>query len=187
MSDIPRVIAGDMGGLRIEAPRGNGTRPTTDRVKESIFSMIMQYIQNGNVLDLFAGSGSLGIEALSRGADYAVFVETDGDTVKIIRKNIAFCRLEERAEVIRDDFVKVLERLSVKGLRYDIIFVDPPYGTGMLQTAVDKIFRLDLLSESGIIVAEHPAKEACTNNVCAVTIRKKVYGDTAVSIVKRKG
>lgn len=186
MSNIPRVIAGKIRGLRIESPKGDGTRPTTDRVKESLFNIIMQLIPNANVLDLFAGSGSLGIEALSRGALKGVFVEIDSNAAKIIKKNIEFCKLGSVARVIGGSYIKVLPRLSTQKEQFEIIFADPPYGTGVLQSAVDEIFRLDLLSKDGIIIAEHPVNEECTSNIEANIIRTKIYGDTAISIVKRK-
>ncbi len=146
-----RVISGSARGRKLIAPEGLDTRPTTDRVKESIFNIVAPYLPAENVLDLFAGSGALGIEALSRSSKHAVFVEKDRNILHIINRNLSDVRLSEKAEVICSDAISFLNRHKTK---FDIIFLDPPYNTGLLTEAVNKIFDNSLLKQEGIIVAE---------------------------------
>ena len=145
-----RVITGSARGRRLKEIEGLETRPTTDRVKEALFSVIQFDIEGRRVLDLFAGTGQLGIEALSRGAESAVFVEQRKDAVQAVRENLAVCGLSDRARVVSGDAMSYLK----SGEKFDLIFLDPPYASGLLEQALEEIARFDICRRHGIIVAE---------------------------------
>lgn len=148
-----RVISGKARGVNLKTPEGVLTRPTIDRVKEALFSIINFDIPASNVLDLFGGTGQLGIEALSRGAKSAVFVDQREDACKLIKENLRRTKLEQDAKVVRMDYLDYLKRCREK---YDIIFLDPPYAEVFLENALKCITEIDILQSGGIIVAERP-------------------------------
>jgi 16S rRNA (guanine(966)-N(2))-methyltransferase RsmD len=148
-----RVITGKARGIQLKTPEGMLTRPTADRVKEALFSIINFDIPGANVLDLFGGTGQLGIEALSRGASSAVFIDAREESCKLIRENLKRTKLEQNAKVIRSDYLDYLGRCREQ---YDIIFLDPPYAEVFLENAIKKITEIDILHSNGIIVAERP-------------------------------
>ena len=148
-----RVITGKARGIQLKTPDGMLTRPTADRVKEALFSIINFDIPGAKVLDLFGGTGQLGIEALSRGASSAVFVDAREDSCKLIRENLKRTKLEQDAKVIRSDYLDYLRRAREQ---YDIIFLDPPYAEEFLENAIKQITEIDILRSNGIIVAERP-------------------------------
>ena len=149
-----RVITGSARGRRLKELEGQETRPTTDRVKEGLFSALQFDIEGRRVLDLFAGTGQLGIECLSRGAASAVFVDQRTDAVRLIRENLAVTELSDRARVIAGDAFGVLPGLREK---FDLVFLDPPYNAGLLERALEQLAAFDILHPHGIIAAEHPA------------------------------
>ena len=149
-----RVITGTARGRKLEAPKGRSTRPTTDRVKESIFNIIQFDIEGRRVLDLFAGTGQLGIEALSRGAAGCTFVDQRRDAAALVRSNLKLCRLSDRARVVQGE---ALSFLASDRERYHLVFLDPPYQTELLENALKKIAEIDILMENGIIICESPA------------------------------
>ena len=148
-----RVISGKARGIQLKTPDGMLTRPTIDRVKEALFSIIQFDIPTSRVLDLFGGTGQLGIEALSRGAKSAVFVDQREDACRLIRENLKRTRLEQDAKVVRSDYLDYLKRCRET---YDIIFLDPPYAEVFLENALKCITEIDILQSGGIIVAERP-------------------------------
>ena len=148
-----RVISGKARGINLKTPEGVLTRPTIDRVKEALFSIINFDIPASNVLDLFGGTGQLGIEALSRGAKSAVFVDQREDACKLIKENLRRTKLEQDAKVVRMDYLDYLKRCREK---FDIIFLDPPYAEVFLENALKCITEIDILQSGGIIVAERP-------------------------------
>ena len=148
-----RVISGKARGVNLKTPEGVLTRPTIDRVKEALFSIINFDIPTSNVLDLFGGTGQLGIEALSRGAKSAVFVDQREDACKLIKENLKRTKLEQDAKVVRMDYLDYLKRCREK---FDIIFLDPPYAEVFLENALKCITEIDILQSGGIIVAERP-------------------------------
>ena len=148
-----RVITGKARGIQLKTPEGLQTRPTADRVKEALFSIINFDIPGAKVLDLFGGTGQLGIEALSRGAASAVFVDAREDSCKLIRENLKRTKLEKDAKVIRSDYLDYLNRCREQ---YNIIFLDPPYAEVFLENAIKRITEIDILQTDGIIVAERP-------------------------------
>ena len=167
-----RVITGLARGRRLETLPGDNTRPTGEKVKESLFSAIQFDIEGRRVLDLFAGSGQLGIEALSRGASGCVFVDKNTDAVKIIRQNLQHTNLAEKAQVLGTDALAYLTR---PGDRFDLVFLDPPYASELLKPVLDKV--APLINDGGIIVCETTKDKQL--DVKTFNIRKQVcYGIT---------
>lgn len=152
-----RVITGTARGKQLKELPGMDTRPTTDRVKEGLFNIIQFDIEGRRILDLFAGTGQLGIECLSRGAAFCDFVDASPAAMKIVKDNVAACRLTDKAAFHQKDFSAFLG--GVKG-KYDLIFLDPPYLTGALERALELITAIDIVSGNGIIVCESPAEQA---------------------------
>jgi 16S rRNA (guanine(966)-N(2))-methyltransferase RsmD len=178
-----RVITGSARGRRLKELEGMETRPTTDRVKEGLFNILQFDIEGRRVLDLFAGTGQLGIECLSRGAASAVFVDRRSDAVKLIRENLKVTELEKNATVISGDSMEYLKSLKEK---FDLIFLDPPYGTGLVQSAVSQIAGFDILSPHGIIVAEHPAGKVLPVLPAPYRLHKTYrYGKIGMTIFRR--
>lgn len=145
-----RVISGTAKGRKLKEPGGHAIRPTTDMVKESVFNIIQFDIEGRRVLDLFAGTGQLGIEALSRGAASAVFVDESNEALQLVRENIRHMGFEDRATVTKGDAVSFLKH----GGKYDIIFLDPPYDLRLIEKALGSIFEFDMLKDNGIIICE---------------------------------
>ena len=151
-----RVITGSARGRRLKELEGLETRPTTDRVKEGLFNILQCDIEGRRVLDLFAGTGQLGIECLSRGAASAVFVEQRRDAVALIRDNLKITNLGENARVVCGD---ALAFLSSAREKFDLIFIDPPYAANLWKNAMEAIYQFDILSNHGIIVCESPSDQ----------------------------
>ena len=149
-----RVIAGSARRLLLKAPDGMDTRPTADRVKESLFNMLNPDLYGCAFLDLFSGSGAIGIEALSRGAQRAVLVDASMECAGIIKQNLEITRLGENAEIINEDVYAAIERLGRRGDKFDIIFMDPPYAAGYYVPVMEAIKKADILAAEGYIVAE---------------------------------
>ena len=148
-----RVITGSARGRRLKELEGMETRPTTDRVKEGMFSALQFDIEGRRVLDLFAGTGQLGIECLSRGAESAVFVDWRKDAVALIRENLKTTELSHKAKVVSGDSMEYLKSVREK---FDLIFIDPPYAANLWESALEAIYRFDILSNHGIIICESP-------------------------------
>lgn len=180
-----RVISGKVRGLKLNTPKNEDVRPTTDRVKESLFNMISPYIMDSNVLDLFAGTGSLGIECLSRGAQRCVFVDVSKESISIIKSNITKARVENESIVLNLDFKDAISKLKVQKNKFDVIFMDPPYYKNMFIDALEKIDNADLLEEEGIIVIEHDSKENFPEKIERLEKHKvKKYGNTTLTFYK---
>ena len=149
-----RVISGIARGTKLYTLNGMETRPTLDRIKESLFNIINLKIKDTEILDLFSGSGALAIEALSRGASYAVLCDFSKNAIEIIKKNIEKTKLNEKSKIIKLDYEKCLEKLSQSKNKFDVIFLDPPYNTNYIYIATKKILEYNLLKKDGIIIAE---------------------------------
>ncbi|ARK31117.1 16S rRNA (guanine(966)-N(2))-methyltransferase RsmD [Halalkalibacter krulwichiae] len=182
-----RVISGDKRGLHLKAVPGSTTRPTTDKVKESIFNMIGPYFNGGVALDLYAGSGGLGIEAISRGIEKTIFVDQNKKAIETINHNLAQCHFHERAEVYRNDAARALKALIKRELAFTVIFLDPPYAKQNLANEISIIVDYHLLDENGIIVCEHDSQVELQEEIGqAIKERTETYGDTTISIFTYK-
>ena len=178
-----RVITGTARGIQLKTPDGMTTRPTSDRVKEAMFSIIHFEIPGASVLDLFGGTGQLGIEVLSRGAKKAVFVDAGEPACKIIRENLKRTKMEQQGSVVRSDYLDYLNRCREK---FDIILLDPPYAEVFLENALKKITEIDILSSNGIIVTERPVgKELPWEFEGFQRSKDYKYGNTMVTIYRK--
>lgn len=178
-----RIIAGEARGRKINAPEGLSTRPTLERVKESVFGSIQFDIYGRVVLDLFAGSGNLGIEALSRGAKRAYFSDNDRGCAAIVTENLKTLGFSDRAAVYNADYSAVIERLRADGRKVDLVFLDPPYASGLVQNAMDMLCDKDVLNDGAIIVAEHSEEQVLfVPSVLHVRSEKK-YRETVVTLL----
>ncbi len=179
-----RVIAGEAGGRILKAPGGRGTRPTTDRVKESLFSIIAAYLPKAAVLDLYAGTGALALEALSRGAASAVLVESEREATACIRRNCEIAGYAERCRVLRMPVAAALPLLAREGSPFDLIFMDPPYEKGLIVPTLQMLSQLVLVHPQSLIVAEHSRKEEIPGKMEKLAMcRRVLYGDTAISLI----
>lgn len=149
-----RVISGCAKSLKLVAPDGINVRPTLDRTKETLFNMINTYIPGSLFLDIFSGSGAIGIEALSRGAQQGFFIEKDKKALLCIDKNLTHTNLKEKSVVLNMDFSQGLDSLKFKNLKFDIIFLDPPFNKGYEELVINKLYQLALLETSGVIICE---------------------------------
>lgn len=179
-----RVISGSARGKVLEAVPGMNTRPTTDRVKESVFNILQFRAAGAAMLDLFAGTGQMGIEALSRGASRAVFVDQSPKAMAVIRKNIAAARVQARAEVLQMDFRQALQHL--KGQKFDIIFLDPPYGGEILNSALNAVELFDILSTDGIIICESSVEDTIICPAGYAVHKTYRYGTICLTAVCRE-
>ena len=177
-----RVITGTARGRRLETPNGEDVRPTTDVVKESVFSIIQFSVEGRSFLDAFAGSGQMGIEAISRGAKRAVFIDSSRRSLEIIRRNIKICGFEDKSEVLANDTLRFLSSSTDK---FDIVFLDPPYRTGLLQDALHKT--PNVMRDTGYIICEHPIEEELPERVSFFKIRKSYrYGKIMITIYEHE-
>ena len=181
-----RVISGVCKGRPLKAVQGMTTRPTTDKVKESLFNIIGPYFDGGMVLDLFSGSGSLGLEALSRGMEKGIFVEKDPKALQVIKANIQACNMEEESEVLRSDALRSIKALGGRGLSFDLILMDPPYKiANTIPAILNEIEENHLLSEDGLIICEHGEELKLPEQIGSfMKYRHEKYGITAISFFR---
>jgi 16S rRNA (guanine966-N2)-methyltransferase len=177
-----RVISGEFRGRRLKSLARDTTRPTTDKVKEAIFNIIGPYFDGGTCLDLFAGSGALGIEAVSRGMEQAVLVERNFKAMQVIKSNLELINAKDRFKLIKKDVNSALANLA---LRFDLIFLDPPYKEQEIEVQLDKLQALNLLTNDAVIVAKTAAEVVLPSNIKKLTqYRRQAYGITAVHFFK---
>ena len=179
-----RVITGSARGRRLKELEGLETRPTTGKVKEALFSVIQFDIEGRRVLDLFAGTGQLGIGALSRGAECAVCGERRRDALQVIRENLEACGMTDKARVVNGDAMSYLK----SGEKFDLIFLDPPYASGLLEQALEEIVRFDICRKHGIIVAESAADKTLPPLAGPYALyREYRYGKIKLTVYHRDG
>lgn len=178
-----RVIAGSARGLKLISPDGIKTRPTLDRVKEALFSMLYPYLNGAVVLDLFAGSGALGIEALSRGADKSYFIDNSQEAISCINSNITAAKFNESSAVAKKDAIEFLKTCNQN---FDIIFIDPPYAKGLYETTINLIAQNEILSRKGLIVIEQDmdAQPLSNFNHAFEVFKEKRYGRVGITVLK---
>ena len=180
-----RVIAGKARGVQLKTPDGMATRPTADRVKEALFSILHFDLPGAKILDLFGGTGQLGIEALSRGAASAVFVDEREAACALIKENLRRTRLSEQATVVRSDYQAFLRCCKEK---FDIIILDPPYSEVFLENSLKMITEIDILQSGGIIATECPfGKELPARCSDIVRVKEYKYGQTMIALYRSKG
>ncbi len=179
-----RVISGKYRGRTIQGPKHKGLRPTADRVKEALFNIIGARIDGAAFLDLFAGTGGVGIEALSRGAQAVVFSDVNPQSIKLLRQNLSFIDPEDNVRVLQLRAEKTLELMAKEKQQFDVIFVDPPYEAGLFEKTVRAIKELDVLKDDGILVVEHPNKiRDFLEEVPFVQLSTRSYGDIALTFL----
>lgn len=178
-----RIIAGDRKGISLYSVPGDSTRPTSDKVKEAIFNMIGPYFQGGIGLDLYAGSGALGIECLSRGLSKVIFVDRNVRAIQTIKRNLLRSQYSERSEVYRNDAVSALKALKKRNLQFSYIFLDPPYKQRAVKKVIEMILAFSLLHKNGKIIVEHSMAYELPKEILEIYKQKfEVYGNTAISI-----
>ena len=178
-----RVITGSARGVQLKTPEGTKTRPTTDRVKEALFSIIQFDVPCARVLDLFGGTGQLGIEALSRGAKSAVFVDEGEKACALIRETLKRSKLSDSAKVVCGDYLQYLQTCRET---FDIVFLDPPYAEVFLENALNKLAEIDILESGAIIVAERPVNKDLPWELPGFTKSKDYkYGNTLLTLYRK--
>ena len=178
-----RVISGSCRGTVLFTLSGDNTRPTLDRVKESVFNILGNTFFDKVILDLFAGSGALGLEALSRGASFAVFADGWKDACNLVRENLKLSRLADKARVVNSDY---LSFLATTKEQFDIVFLDPPYAEIFLENALNKISEIDILSDRGIIICERPAEKELDLEIPGLQrCKDHRYGKTWITVFRK--
>ena len=181
-----KIISGTLKGRNIEGYNIEGTRPTMDRVKESLFGMIQDYIKDSTVLDLFAGSGNLGVEAISNGAKIAYFIDNNPEVIKVLNKNIANLDIKSKSRVILSDWKKALNTFATQNIKFDLIFIDPPYAYDVYEKILNKVSTLNLLSDNGLIIMEHSNLHLPTTYENLTLYKERNYGNKSINIYTKK-
>jgi len=179
-----RIISGTSKGRRLATPKSNVLRPTSDRVKESIFNILGQMVEEKIVLDLFAGTGNLGMEALSRGAKRALFVEKGRQAIRLIKRNLSQFEMEGRSEIIPKDVIRAIGILHQRGETFDLILMDPPYEKGLIAKTLWKLQSQRIYHDDSILIIEHDRREPLPTHLDGWNlIRQRKIGDTLVSFL----
>lgn len=181
-----RIIAGRDKGRTIMTPKGLSTRPTGERARQALFSILGSYVLDAKVLDLFSGSGALALEALSRGAQSAVLVDKDAQAIASITRNISAMRLELSARLMPTDVFAAMARLAIEGQTFDLVFLDPPYAAGLLHRALETLSEGPLLTPESIIVAECAAEHDMEHVSGLIMVDERIYG-AAKFLIYRQG
>ena len=185
-----RIIGGIHRGRKLKAPKGMQTRPTADRVKEAVFSSLGPKIQGANILDLFGGTGSLSLEALSRGARHAWIIEKDPDTLKVMKENIQTLDFSEHCTLFLQDVRLILKKIGKMDQKFDVIFLDPPYYGKYYNSCLEAISQGDLLSEAGILVlemAKDVEEKVPSQEGSLIMIKEAAYGGTKIRYYQKVG
>lgn len=181
-----RVVAGECKGRKLSVLPGRDTRPTTDRVREALFSSLGDKVVGARVLDLFAGTGALGIEALSRGAVFSIFVEKSKSAFDIVGKNISSCGFGSKSRVVLGEAIRALSKLKGEGAQFDLIFLDPPYKSNLLTAVFNRLADSELLAERGTVIAEHSSGMELSIPEGLQKIATKSYAGAALTFVARR-
>jgi 16S rRNA (guanine966-N2)-methyltransferase len=182
-----RIISGTSKGRRLATPKSQAIRPTSNRVKESIFNILGEEVKGKVVLDLFAGTGNLGIEALSRGAKKVLFVEKGRQALRLIQRNLFQFGMRERSEILPKDVSRAIGILKQRGESFDLILMDPPYEKGLIQNTLLKLHSHRIYHEDSILVIEHNRREPIPEMVEWTLIRQRRTGDTLISFLSPSG
>lgn len=182
-----RIISGKARGTKLYTLEGLTTRPTLDRVKESIFNIIQSKIQDSTVLDLFAGSGAIGLEMVSRGASKAILCDKSKDAMEIIEKNIEKTHMKDKVELYNLDFENCIDK--VKTIKFDIIYLDPPYNTNYISKALNKIVDLDIVKQEGLIIVETDDEPRILKEIDKIKVKivdKRKYGRATIIFLNKE-
>jgi len=181
-----RIISGTNKGKKLYAPEGMSVRPTSDKIKESVFNIIGYIDESSVVLDLFAGSGNVGIEFLARGAKECYFVDASHKSLSFIKKNIEMCNFNDKSKILQNDYEKAIENFYNLNLKFDYIFADPPYNLLCTNNIAEKILQYNLLKSEGLLIIESDkSEEALANlNYEKIKYKEKIYGRTKISMIK---
>ncbi len=180
-----RIISGEARGRKLKEPKGTDTRPTTDKVKEGLFNIIQFELEGRRVLDLYAGTGQLGLEALSRGAERCTFVDQRREGAALVRENVKLCRYEDRSTVVQGE---ALSFLSACREKFDVVFLDPPYASGLLEKSLEMLTQFDILREHGIIVCESGTDWSAPTLTPPYEVgREYRYGQIKLTVCRRAG
>ena len=182
-----RIISGKARGTKLYTLEGLTTRPTLDRVKESIFNIIQSKIQDSTVLDLFAGSGAIGLEMISRGAIKAILCDKSKDAIEIIEKNIEKTHMKDKVELYNLDFENCIDK--VKTIKFDIIYLDPPYNTNYISKALNKIVDLDIVKQEGLIIVETDDEPRILKEIDKIKVKivdKRKYGRATIIFLNKE-
>ncbi|MCL1843989.1 MAG: 16S rRNA (guanine(966)-N(2))-methyltransferase RsmD [Defluviitaleaceae bacterium] len=182
-----RVIAGVARRINLTAPEGLSTRPTADRAKESLFNILGTKVKNARFLDIFCGSGAIGIEALSRGAKEAVFVDAEQPAIKALRENLAKTKLESMAEILQMHAEKALEKLMAQKRCFDVIFMDPPYDSPLLSKILKVILSSNLTAPDAVVIAETRRQNDFFPQETVIKTEARIYGLTKFIIIRNEG
>lgn len=182
-----RIISGKAKGTKLYTLQGDNTRPTLDRVKESVFNIIQNQIPEATVLDLFAGSGAIGLEMLSRGAKKAILCDKSKEATAIIKKNIEKTHMEEKVELYNTDFKECIEKVSKE--KFDIIYIDPPYETNFIEKSLEKIIKTNIIQENGIIILETDDEKRIKKEIEKIDVTiidERKYGRANIIFLSKK-
>ena len=180
-----RVISGSARGTRLKPPKGTVVRPTSDRVKESLFNILGNRVPGSTFIDLFAGSGAIGIEALSRGSDHCIFIDNRRENILLIQDNLKKTRLVERARLIKGNADAIISRLNRENIKADLIFLDPPYHSPDTVSLLQLILASSLFHNNSLIIVEH-SKNDLTWTEYFTPVKQKIYGQTCLTFIAKQ-
>jgi len=179
-----RIIGGELRGKKLFSVNSSKTRPTSDRVREAIFNIFSSRVRNAVVLDLFAGTGAFGLEALSRGAGFALFADIDRDAIIVLRRNIDVCRLEEKTKIVQWDIKKNLNCLKAITPAFNLVFMDPPYDQNLIEPSLTNLLACQCLAKGTYIIIEHALREPIPEDQTLLQLTdQRRYGKTLVSVL----
>lgn len=181
-----RIISGKYGSRKLKTLTGNNTRPTEDRVREAVFSRLGPYFNGGIILDLFAGSGAISLEALSRGFDFAYLVDVSKEAVSVIYSNISDLKVQDQTKVLNTSYKSALTKLKNLELQFDLIYLDPPYNKGIEKEALELITQYDLLKDDGTIVIETDKRTEPEINSPYILEKSATYGINRISYLRKE-
>ena len=180
-----RIISGINKGKKLYAPEGAQVRPTGDKIKEAVFNIIGPIDEEAVVLELFAGSGSVGIEFLARGAKHCTFIDVSRKSLNYVKKNLDLCNFNNKAKIIMSDYEKAIINLSQNNEKFDYIFADPPYALNLSNNIINKVFEFDIIKSGGLLIIETAEKVIDNKDTSMVKYKEKIYGRTRISLIRR--
>jgi 16S rRNA (guanine(966)-N(2))-methyltransferase RsmD len=182
-----RIISGINKGKKLYAPEGAQVRPTGDKIKEAVFNIIGPIDEEAVVLELFAGSGSIGIEFLARGAKHCTFIDVSRKSLNYVKKNLDLCNFNNKAKIILSEYEKAIINLSKNNEKFDYIFADPPYALNLSNNIINKVFEFDIIKSGGLLIIETDKSEKVIDNkdTNMIKYKEKIYGRTRISLIRR--